>query len=72
MRVVVENTISRIKQWRIIKGVFRHWRNGEGQLNVDDILQVVVVVLTNRKIKQQPIRKNNWIAAQWNEELDKI
>jgi hypothetical protein len=71
MHVVVENTISRIKQWRIIKGVFCHWHNGEGQLNVDDILQVVVV-LTNRKIKQQPIRKNNWIAPQWNEELDKI
>jgi hypothetical protein len=71
MRVVVENTISRIKQWRIIKGVFRHWRNGEGQLNVNDILQVIVV-LTNRKNKQQPIRNSDWIAPQWNEELAKI
>jgi hypothetical protein len=52
--------------------VFRHWHNGEGQLNVDDILQVVVTVFTTRKIKQQPIRKNNWIAPQRNEELDKI
>jgi hypothetical protein len=51
--------------------VFRHWRNGEGQLNVDDILQVVVV-LTNRKIKQSPLRNEDWIAPQWNEELDKL
>jgi hypothetical protein len=58
MRVIIENTISRIKQWRIFKGVFRHWRNGEGQLNVDDILQVVVF-LTNRKIKQSPLRNED-------------
>jgi heat shock protein HspQ len=28
MRVIIENTISRIKQWRIFKEMFRHWRNG--------------------------------------------
>jgi hypothetical protein len=51
--------------------VFRHWRNGEGQLNVDDILQVVVV-LTNSKVKQSPLRNEDWIAPQWNAELDKL
>jgi len=25
MRVIVENTISRVKQWKICKGVFRHF-----------------------------------------------
>jgi hypothetical protein len=38
---------------------------------VHNILQVIVV-LTNRKIKQQPIRNSDWIAPQWNEELEFI
>jgi hypothetical protein len=29
------------------KDFFRHWRNGEGQINVNDILQVVVVLTFN-------------------------
>ena len=26
MRVIVENTFARWKQWKILQGVFRHWR----------------------------------------------
>jgi hypothetical protein len=37
---------------RIIKGVFRHWRNGEGQLNVNDILQVDVVLIKLPQISE--------------------
>jgi hypothetical protein len=38
MRVVVENTIARVKQWKIMKGVFRHFRNGKGKLDINHIL----------------------------------
>lgn len=53
MRVVVENSLARVKQWKILKGVFRHWRNGQGQINIDDVL-IVTITLANRKIKQSP------------------
>ena len=48
MRVVVENSIQRVKQWRILKNVYRHWRNGKGRIEVDNVV-TVVVALTNRK-----------------------
>ncbi len=64
MRVVVENTISRVKRWKIIKGVFRQWRNGKGQIDFDDIM-TVITSLTNRKIKESPPRKADWVTPEW-------
>jgi hypothetical protein len=54
MHVIVKNTIVKVKQWRILKGVYRHWWNGHGRIDVNHVL-IVVVVLENRKIKQNPI-----------------
>jgi hypothetical protein len=64
MRVVVENAIARVKQWRILKGVFRHWRNGQGQLDINSIL-TVAIVLANQKMKQRAPRPNDWVAPEW-------
>ena len=61
MRVVVENTIRRVKVWRIFRGTYRHWRNGTGQINGDEIL-TIAVVLSNREIRRSPPRKTNWVA----------
>lgn len=66
MRVVIENVIARVKNWRIIKGVFRHWRNGNGPLNINNIL-MIVVALSNRQIKQNPPREDGWVAPEWME-----
>jgi hypothetical protein len=64
MRVVVENSIARVKQWKVLKGVFRHWRNGQGQLDIDAIL-TVAIVLANQKMKQRAPRPNDWVAPEW-------
>lgn len=66
MRVIVENAIARVKQWKILKGVFRHFKGKNHQINLNDIL-TVVVALTNRQIKKQPLRKSGWIAPEWQE-----
>lgn len=58
MRVMVENTINRVNRWKILKGVLHHWRNGKGQLNINDILPIAVV-LSNRDIKEHPLRQGN-------------
>ena len=66
MRVVVENSIRRVKQWRIFQGVYRHWRLGQGQIPINDIL-TVAVVLANRSIKECPPRQGDWMAPEWKE-----
>lgn len=66
MRVVVENSIRRVKQWRVFQGVYRHWQLGQGQLPIDDVL-AVVVSLSNRKIKQCPPRSADWMTPEWKE-----
>lgn len=68
MRVVVENTIGRMKQWKILKGIFRHFRGETHQLSADSILQVVAA-LTNRQTKQNSIRNENWLASDWIESI---
>ena len=61
MRVVVENTIRRVKVWRIFRGTYRHWRNGTGQINGNEIL-TIAAVLSNREIHRSPPRKADWVA----------
>lgn len=64
VRVVVENAIRVIKVFKIVSGVFRHWRCGKGQIKGDDIL-TVCVTLANRKIKRKPLRDDDWMASDW-------
>lgn len=66
MRVIVENTIARVKQWKILKGTFRHYHEDKGQLDLNQIL-TVVVALTNRNIRKTPLRRSTWTAADWND-----
>jgi hypothetical protein len=66
MRVVVKNSIRRVKRWRIFRLIYRHWRSGKGQINIDNVL-TVVVVLSNRQIKKTPSRSNDWMALDWKE-----
>ena len=66
VRVVVENAIRVIKVFLILGGVFRHFRNGKGQIKEDDIL-TICVSLANRKIKKTPLRSRDWTASDWRE-----
>lgn len=63
MRVVVENTIRRVKKWHILKGVYRHFWE-KGQIDINKVL-TVVVALANRDIKKNPIREKEWVSLQW-------
>ena len=51
MRVVVENSIERVKKWKILKGIYRHWRMGNGQIDGNNVL-TIAIVLSNREIKR--------------------
>jgi hypothetical protein len=62
--VVVENSIRRIKMWKILAGTYRHWRLGQGQIQRNDIL-TVCVTLANRQICKSPPRKPDWLASDW-------
>jgi hypothetical protein len=64
VRVVVENAIRAVKSYKILAGVFRHWRYGKGQINGDNIL-TICVTLANRRIKRNPLRHDNWTASDW-------
>jgi hypothetical protein len=60
MRVVIENSINCVKQWCILKCVYRYWHNGKGLIKVNNVL-TAVVVLTNRKIKQNSILSASFV-----------
>ena len=62
IRVVIENVIAQIKNWRIFKTVFRHYDSTESKKNQIPFDRVVRVVccLTNMKIKQTPLRSKDW------------
>ena len=66
IRVVVENAIRVVKVFTILGGVFRHFRNGAGQINEQDIL-TICVSLANRKIRKTPLRSCDWTASDWRE-----
>ena len=61
VRVVVENSIRVIKTYKILGGVFRHWRNGKGQINGNHVL-TICVALANQRIKKKPFRAADWKA----------
>jgi len=64
MRVVVETSICRVKSWKILRGVYRHWRGGNGQIDANDVL-TIAVVLSNREIRSSPPRPYHWVAPDW-------
>ena len=46
--VIVENAIiSRVKRWKIMKGIYRHFKGNQHQLDLHDIL-AIVAALTNK------------------------
>ena len=51
MRVDVENSIERVMKWKILKGIYRHWRMGKGQIDGNNVL-TTATVLFNREIKR--------------------
>ena len=59
MRVVVENSIERVKKWKILKGTYRHWRMGKGQIDGNNVL-TIATVLFNREIK-----RSRWCGPLW-------
>ena len=44
VRVVVENSICVIKTYKVLGGVFRHWRNGHGQINGNHVLTICIAL----------------------------
>ena len=69
VRVVVENSIHVIKTFKILSSVFRHWRNGRGQINGNHVL-TICVSLVNRRIKRKPLRAADWKASDFNDDDD--
>ena len=66
MRVVVENTIRALKVFKVVRSVFRHWRGGQGQININVVMKVCVA-LTNRRLQKKNLRSPNWKASDWQE-----
>ena len=67
VRVVVENSIRVIKTYKVLAGVFRHWRNGHGQINGNHVL-TICIALANQRIKQKPLRTDDWKASNWRDD----
>ena len=44
VRVAVENSIRVIKTYKVLSGVFHHWRNGHGQINGNHVLTIYVAL----------------------------
>ena len=62
MRIVVENSIERVKTWKILKGTYWHWRCGKGEINANNVL-TVAVALSNHKIKKNSPCKARYAAS---------
>ncbi len=62
--MVVENSIHVIKTYKVLGGVFHHWRNGHGKINGNHVL-TICVALANQRIKQKPLLDANWKASDW-------
>ena len=65
--MVVENSIHVIKTYKVLGGVFRHWRNGHGQINGNHVL-TICIALANRRIKQKPLHTDDWKASDWRDD----
>ena len=48
------------------RGVFRHFRNGKGQISENDIL-TICMSLANRKIVKNPLCSHNWTSSDFRE-----
>ena len=64
---MVENSIRVIKTYKILGGVFRHWRNGKGQINGNHVL-TICVALANRRINKKPLCAADWKASDFNDD----
>ena len=70
MRVVVENSIERVKTWKILKGTYQHWRCGKGQISANNVL-TVAVALSNHEIKKSSTHKARYAASDQKQEQEK-
>ena len=60
LRVIVENTIWRIKNWRILGDIFRHFSAVRGNtFNLNKIFRVCSC-LANYLIQKRPLRDSTW------------
>lgn len=60
VRVVVENSIAKIKRWSFACSPFRHYHQGNKHSSEEFVGQVVRVIayLANRQIRETTLRKN--------------
>ena len=63
--VVVENTFTHLKHWKILAGKFRHYTAASPiqKINFDDVLDVCSG-LTNQKLKRSPLCMPGWTSTQ--------
>lgn len=59
-RVIVENSIGRMKQWRVFKSIFRHFSASKPSLIDIDSVAAVVATFANFKIRKKPLRNKEW------------
>ena len=59
-RLVVEETIGRMKKWRILSNVFRRYWGKTGDTTELSRIVRVIATLTNRSIKIKPLREKGW------------
>ena len=52
-QVTVENSIWRLKVWKILKEEYCHWRNGDGQIDGNNVL-TICATLANHRICESP------------------
>lgn len=73
-RVIVENTLSHIKRWKIIGGKYRHFTTKKPiqQINFEKVV-FVCGALANMKIRRKPLRSDNWhLAMKANANVDQM
>jgi hypothetical protein len=59
-RLVIEETIGRMKRWRILGGVFRRYWGEDGDTTQLSQIVRVIAMLTNRSISKKPLRDRGW------------
>jgi hypothetical protein len=60
VRAVVENMIARLKKWRILKGVYRHFSPSRHNQIPMDLVVRVVFKLTAADLRRSPPRPAKW------------
>ena len=64
MQVVIENSICVIKTYRVLGGVYCHWRNGHGQINPNHVV-TICVNLANQRILKKPLQDPGRMSKTW-------